>query len=130
MNMQRRKSITFIAAIISLMTLIFASTLAQAASVVPVVVTGNPSCTDLGYEAGFKIEPVTSGTLPYPTESTRLLSPSMALPLTGHPQSALMQSSLREGQIPISMYMIHPPSRLGILSYRPRSIQTTVNLSV
>src|SRR6186997_988458 len=67
---------------------------------------------------------------PYPTESTRLQSPSMALPLTGHPRSALMQSSLREGQIPISMSMIHPLSRLGILSYRPRSIQPTVNLSV
>jgi hypothetical protein len=32
------------------------------ASVEPVFVAGNPSCVDLGYEAGFKIEPVNSGT--------------------------------------------------------------------
>jgi|GEM_PF-4516377 len=62
MNIQIRKSITLIAAITSLIALIFASTLAQAATVEPVIVAGNPSCTDLGYQFGFKIEPVTSGT--------------------------------------------------------------------
>ncbi len=46
------------------LALAFGAFPAMAASVEPVVITGNPTCVGLGYDFGFKIDPPTPGTYP------------------------------------------------------------------
>ena len=47
---------------VGLMVLLALSTTASATSVVPVFVPGNPTCTGLGYDFGFKVDPPNAGT--------------------------------------------------------------------
>jgi hypothetical protein len=47
---------------VGLMALLALSTSASAASVDPVFVAGNPTCTGLGYDFGFKVDPPNAGT--------------------------------------------------------------------
>ena len=59
MSAQNRRPILSIVAIVTILSLILAANLAQAASVTPVVVPGNPSCQDqFPGTTEFKIEPV------------------------------------------------------------------------
>ena len=48
----------------------------RASLVTPVLLPDNPNCTGLGYANGFKIEPVESGTFPFPdgTHSVQIVS--------------------------------------------------------
>src|SRR5687767_13626998 len=63
MSAQNRRPILSIVAIVTILSLILAANLAQAASVTPVVVPGNPSCQDqFPGTTEFKIEPVADGT--------------------------------------------------------------------
>src|SRR5215216_4604408 len=63
MSAQNRKPILSVAAILLVISVIFANTLVRAASVTPVVVPGNPSCQDqFPGTTELKIEPVADGT--------------------------------------------------------------------
>ena len=63
MNSANKKPIFTMASILALISFIFASTFAQAASVTPLVVPGNPSCQErFPGTTELKIEPVESGT--------------------------------------------------------------------
>jgi hypothetical protein len=47
---------------VAFLLLSWVATPVAAASVTPVVVSGNPSCTSLGYDFGFKVDPPDPGT--------------------------------------------------------------------
>jgi hypothetical protein len=58
----RAAAIAAVVGSVGLMVLLALTTSASAASVDPVVKPGNPSCTELGYDFGFKVDPPNSGT--------------------------------------------------------------------
>lgn len=65
------KKVTWCLMVVALVMAAFLTVQAtQAASVVPVVVSGNPTCASLGLgEFQFKLDPPRSGTFPYPNDS-------------------------------------------------------------
>jgi hypothetical protein len=63
MNIQRRKSVMIFAILLSLLGLVFASSIAQASHVTPVLVPGNPTCAQLAPDTiELRVQPVVDGT--------------------------------------------------------------------
>src|SRR5215217_6944056 len=122
MNIQRRKSITLIAAIISLIILAFASTLAQAATVQPVVVTGNPSCTELGYEFGFKIDPVNPGTYTLP-DGVNTITITVNGSSFDWTSTIGIDAVIVKGGTDSNLYVYDPPAE----SFGDTGLQSTIN---
>jgi hypothetical protein len=60
--MNSKRKLYLIVLVLAIVLSLVASLSVQAASVPPVYVAGNPTCTDLGYAFGFRIDPPNAGT--------------------------------------------------------------------